>query len=191
MIGRDVECFEVMEVVFDLGPGGHIEAGSAKQLLDPQPGLGYRMQATALLAASGQRDIDPACREFALDLGLLERNTTRIESVLHALLRLIDSLPGRRTFGSGQRTERFQLLGESALFAEPTDSRLIERREVTDSGDLVERLPDEGTQVVHDRTGAVRRVRGRSLPVPRWRQKRRRHAWRDPQASCDRPRLQP
>src|SRR6266850_7759696 len=98
MTGRDVECFEIMEVVFDLGPGGHIEAGTAKQLLDPQPCLGYRMQATALLAASGQSDIDPARREFALDLGLLERSTPRIECALHTLLRVVDSLPGRRTF---------------------------------------------------------------------------------------------
>jgi len=153
MIGRDVECFEVMEVVFDLGPGGHIEAGTAEQLLDAQPGLGDRVQATALPStASGQGDIDPPGRKFALDLGLLERNTASIKRALHALLRLVDSLPGCRTLGSRQRTERFQLLSERTLLAEPPDSRLVQRREVTDSGDLIERLPDEGTQVVHDLT---------------------------------------
>src|SRR5712672_937538 len=90
MIRRDVECLEIVEVVFDLGSRGHIEAGTAEQLLDPQSCLRHRMQATPLLAPSGKRDIDPASREFALDLSPLERETTLIERGLHTLLGLID-----------------------------------------------------------------------------------------------------
>ena len=42
MIGGDVQRLEVVEVVFDLGPGGDFETGLAEQLLDAQPHLGDR-----------------------------------------------------------------------------------------------------------------------------------------------------
>ena len=67
MIGGDVERFEVVEVVFDLGTGGDVEAGLAEQLLDAQPHLGDRMQSATRLAAARQRDVDAFLRELRGD----------------------------------------------------------------------------------------------------------------------------
>ena len=91
MIGGDVERFEVVEVVFDLGPGGDFEARLAEQLLDAQPHLGDRMQATARFAASRQRDVDAFLRELRGNVRLLELGALRLDGGLELFAHAIDA----------------------------------------------------------------------------------------------------
>ena len=130
MVRRDVERLEVVEVVLDLRPGGDLEAGAAKDLLDAQPRQSDRMQAAALLAPSRQRDIDAPGGELALDLRALQRLAPRLDGGLHALLGLVDALAGRGPLGGRQAAQGLQLLGEGAFLAEPAHPRLIERAEI-------------------------------------------------------------
>ena len=72
MIGRDVQRLEVMKVILDLRPLGDLEARTPENLLDAQTRLRDRVQSAGALAPSGQRDIDGAGREPAVDRGALE-----------------------------------------------------------------------------------------------------------------------
>src|SRR5205807_7157524 len=72
MIGRDVERFEVVEVVFDFRAGGDLEAGAAEQRLDTQPRLGDWVQSPVFLSAPRQRDVYATRGKLEVRLGALE-----------------------------------------------------------------------------------------------------------------------
>ena len=86
MIRRDVERFEVVEVILDLRTCRDIEAGAAKQRLDAQPRLGDRMQAARLLAPrpGSVTSMRPAasCRSMS---ARAERAAARLDRRLHLL----------------------------------------------------------------------------------------------------------
>ena len=107
MIRRDVERFEVVEVVFDLGPGGHIEAGAPEQRLDAQARARDGMQRAPLFAAPRQRDVDAARQRAPARRARARAAARRASSATcSALLRFVDALAGRGPLGGGQRTER-------------------------------------------------------------------------------------
>ena len=72
VILRDVQRFEIMEVILDFRPRGHLKSRLRENALDPQSRAGDGMQTAGLLAAAGQRHIDGALGEFLREHRLLE-----------------------------------------------------------------------------------------------------------------------
>ncbi len=94
MVRREIQRFEIVIVVFDLGTFGDIVA-------EPREDLGHaverardRMQPAALGATAGQRDVDALGREALIKRDLLERRLARGDRVGDRFLGAIDV--GRR-----------------------------------------------------------------------------------------------
>ncbi len=67
MVRGDVECLEVVPVVFDFGAFFDREPGMAEDRLDTAARAAYRVQAAGLLAATGLRDVDASRGELAFE----------------------------------------------------------------------------------------------------------------------------
>jgi len=118
----------------------HIEARAPEQGLDAQSRLRHRMQPAALLAPPGQGDIDAPGRELLLHGRAFEHAAARLQRLLHLPLGLVDALTRGGTIRRRHVFQRFQLLGEHALLAEPAHPHLIERSQVGRRGDFSECL---------------------------------------------------
>src|SRR5262249_47375749 len=119
-----------VEVVFDLGARGHIEAGAAEQRFDAQARARDRMQPAAFLAAAWKRHVDAA---DSSPRPTRPRSRTALPATIPPsalLFRAVVFLAGAAALIGGKRTERFQLLGERAFLAEPAHAHVIERDEV-------------------------------------------------------------
>ena len=128
MIGGDVQRFEVVEVVFDLGPGGDFEARLAEQLLDAQPHLGDGMQAAARFTAARQRDVDALLRELGGDVRLLELGALGFDGRLDFFLHAIDTRAGFLALLGGELAQLLELLGQPAALAQRADARPLRAR---------------------------------------------------------------
>jgi hypothetical protein len=103
MVRGDVQRREVVEVVFDLGAGGHAEAGFAEQRLDAQPRFrvtGCRPPCTSPRPGS-VTSMRPA--SSAVDRRGGQRRAARVDGGLHAFLGFVDAGARGRTLGSRQR----------------------------------------------------------------------------------------
>ena len=138
MIGGDVERFEVVEVVFDLGPGGDFEAGLPEQLLDAQPHLGDRVQSAARFAAARQRDVDAFLRELRGDARLLELRALRLDRSLEFFAYAIEPRARFLALLGRKLAEILELLGQPAALAQRADAHFFERRHI---GALEEMAP--------------------------------------------------
>jgi hypothetical protein len=85
-------------VVLDLGPFGNREAERLEQLLDAAHGDGDRMQATVLLSAAGQGDIDLLAGKPGIQCRGLQLTAACLNCLLHLLLDPVDCLAGRWPF---------------------------------------------------------------------------------------------
>ena len=116
----DVERFEVVEVVFDLGPFDDLEAEVSKERLDPLQGPGDRMEAPGPRSAPGKGDVDPIASELGVHRGPGQRLPARAGRLLQGVLELVERLAGRRPFFGGERAEAPEPPGDDPLAAEET-----------------------------------------------------------------------
>ena len=195
MIVGDVERFEVVEVVFDLGTGLDFEAGLAEHLLDAQPHLRDRMQAAARLAASRQRDVDAFLRELRGDARLLELGALLLDALLDLFADAIEGAPA--SFARlGQLAEALSFsVSQPLLPSVRTRSSSSADRSVLDST-----APSVSARRASRSSGAPpltstcrfrRLCRERPLPALRSPQNLRAGLWRDRPASCGRCRCRP
>ena len=85
MLGRHVERFEVVVVVFDLGAFEHLIAQAREDGLDLLAHDRQRMAMADLRRAARQRDVDRADRRFRR----LERGLALVELLLDFLFELV------------------------------------------------------------------------------------------------------
>ena len=161
MVRRDVERFEVVEVVLDLGPGGHVEARATEQRLDAQPRARHGMQPAALFAPPRQRDVDAPGSEAPARRARARAASRRASmATCSACFASLMRWPAAGRSRGRQRAERLQLLGERALLAEPAHAHLVERGEVAAAGDLIQRLTHERVDVARRSFTPARRSGG-------------------------------
>ena len=73
MVGGNVERFEIVEVVLDLGPFHDIESEMAKERLNSLQRSGDRMKPPGPLAAPGEGDVDASLFQFRIHGSLGQR----------------------------------------------------------------------------------------------------------------------
>ena len=128
-----------MEVVFDLGAFGHLEAHFAEQPLDAQARARHRMQAAGLLAAAIERHVDAPLGQLARDLLGFEHRAARVDGGLHGILGFVDARAGCWRSLRGHGAQRLQLLGEQSLLAQPVHAHFIQARDIGAGGDFRQR----------------------------------------------------
>ncbi len=183
MVRREVQGLEVVVVGLDLRALDHGEAEPGEDLDDLVLHPAQRMGGAERRAAAGERQVGPRRRARSHALGLLCVGETRVHERFQLALGLVGRGAHLRPLGRGQRAERAEELGESALPAEVLDADLLELGGRPGGGDRLARLPG-------DRVDA--RVRhSSSWPSPRaWRRRRGRSS-RDRRGSCGRARRRP
>ena len=202
MIGGNVQRFEVVEVVFDLGTGGDVEARLAEQLLDAQPHLGDRMQAAARFAAARQRDVDAFLRELRGDVRLLElgalgfdeaawsSSRTRLIRAPASLRWSAASLPSSLSFSVSQPLLPSERTRD--LFERRPDRHALEIAPSVSARRASRSFGSPSAMTAVRRLSRLFRLsRERLSPASRWSQTLPADSRRDRQASCDRFRSRP
>jgi hypothetical protein len=142
-----VERGEVVPVGLDLGPVGDIEADGAPDLLDALPGANHRVDAAAAAAAARQRDIERLLGEAPGELGVGKLGAARLEGLLDALLRRVETraelLPGLR----GNRLEGRLQRGQLAGLAEEARLGVLQGRGIARRAERGERARDDAFDV--------------------------------------------
>ena len=103
MLGRHVERFEVVVVVFDLGAFEHLIAQAREDRLDLLAHDRQRMAMADLRGAAGQGDVDRADRRFRR----LERGLALVELLLDFLFELVGALPSTGLSSGGAEATDF------------------------------------------------------------------------------------
>src|SRR5882672_7518933 len=140
MIGGDVERLEVVEVVFDLGAGRHVEARLPEQLLDPQAHLRYRMQSAARFTAARQGDVDAFLRQLGGNVRLFEFEALGFDRRLDLFAHPVEAFAPLLALGLGELPETLELRGQPAALAERAHTRILESGNIRALGDCAERL---------------------------------------------------
>src|SRR4051812_44887005 len=105
MLRRHVERFEVVVIVFELGPLDDEEAEAEEDRLDPLAQQRQRMAMADERRTPGQRDVDRAGLARAIRGGLRDGGEPRVDGVLDVLLESVGRLAETRTLvgaGAGQ-----------------------------------------------------------------------------------------
>jgi hypothetical protein len=145
MVHGDVERFEVVPVVLDLGPFLDREARVAEQHLDATPRARDGVQAAGLLAPARLRDVDPARREPALEFGPVELCLACLDQRREFVAHGVDARAGGLAFVGRECAERLQLRRDRAFPAEELD---LERLEVHKARARVDARPRVAREVV-------------------------------------------
>jgi len=147
MIGRNVEGFEVVPVVFDFRTIFNREAGGAENLLDATAHACYGMQPPAGLAAPGQGDIDGIGVELLFQLLRFQCTASLIQCIGQCRLRLVDGRACDATRFRIHGTEGFQQRGDFALLAQQANANILQRRNLGTLLDLGKRRSDVGLEI--------------------------------------------
>ncbi|MNF81348.1 hypothetical protein D3C84_636170 [compost metagenome] len=126
VVAGNVERFEVVVVVFDLGAFGDAVANAGEELLDALQGAGNRVQATGGLAAARQGHVDTLGRELGGQCCLLKRLFAGVQGVLNALLGGIDQGADLGTLLCRQVAQGLHHLGQLALLAKVVNANLLQ-----------------------------------------------------------------
>ena len=149
MIGRDIQCLEVMKFVFDLRTVRDIKARAQENLLDAQSRLRDRMHRSLLLTTAWQCHIERARVQLELDRAALEFEPAGLDSLVQALLGRVDVGARSGTLGRRQCADGLELFGQCALAAEPVDADFIELGNLAGRCDLRQCGLDQGGELSH------------------------------------------
>ncbi len=108
MIFRDIQCREVIEIIFDLRALADRKTGSAKDRFNTLQGQRNRMQTSGLLTAPRQAHIDGICSQRVAQRISLESRAMLIERSFQCIAGCIDDLPGSTSLGIRQATKLLQ-----------------------------------------------------------------------------------
>ena len=125
VVRGNVEGFEVVEVVLDLGAFHDVEPEVAKERLDPFQGPGNRVEAAGPLSPPGKGHVDPFPAELGVHRGPGQRLAPGARRLRERVLDLVERLAGRRPLGGGERAETPELLGDYPLAAEKTNPHAL------------------------------------------------------------------
>ena len=114
---RDIERLEVVEIVFDFGAVGHIEAHAVKEFDHALQGQGNRMQAAALLTAAGQSNVECLGGQLRLQFGGVKRIAFFVIGRLKTVFAFVDVRADGFLFFGRQAAELFQQGVQFAGFA--------------------------------------------------------------------------
>ena len=104
----DVQRFEIVKIVLDLGTLGDVETEFAEHRIDAVHRERYRVQAAGRLAPPRQSDIHRFASQLSGDRGIRQRRLARFDLFLHPLLGAVDRLAGRGPLLGRQLAEVFQ-----------------------------------------------------------------------------------
>ena len=189
MVRGNIECFEVVIIVFDFRTFLDLIANPNEKILDPVERLGDGMQAADFPIAARQGHVDGFGGKAPLDIGRGETLPARLDPFLHRSLGLVDARARRRPLLRRQGAESLQHGGQHTLFAQVTDPHRFERRQGLGTGYGGHRFGYHSIEIIHDSarciaTGAVleylaaatptdQKKRGKSAPFPPYFPRRR------------------
>ena len=101
MIRRDIERFEVVEVVLDLGSVRDLESEPREDLLHALEGAGDGVQPTPAAAPARQGDVDPIGGEALFERALVEGAAPLGDARLQVLLGLVHGTTEVAALGRG------------------------------------------------------------------------------------------
>ena len=126
MMRRQVECFEVVIVVFDLRARHDPVAGTEEDVLDPPHRLRNRMQASRVLATAGQRHVDDIFAESSGELLRRQRRSARFDCLYHGVFRRIVPSARRRPLSGVEEPQRPGQQRQLALFPQVFDPDFVQ-----------------------------------------------------------------
>ena len=127
MVRREVQGFEVVPVVLDLGAVGEFVTEAAEDLGDALQRTADRMQAAACGVASRQGDVDGFAGETRVEHGVVERDLACRQRVADGVAGAVDRFAGRLALVRGQSAEGLELRGDAAALAEQRDPQRFQR----------------------------------------------------------------
>ena len=125
VVRGNVECFEVVEVVLDLGAFHDVEPEVAKERLDPFQGPGNRVEAAGPLSPSRKGHVDSFPAELGVHRGPGQCLAPGSRRLRERVLDLVERLAGGRPLGGGERAETPELLGDDPLTTEKTNPHTL------------------------------------------------------------------
>ena len=120
VIGRRVQCREIVEIRLDLRPFGHIEADGAEQLFDALQRADHWMQSTDTGPATRQRHIQRLGGQLGFECRLLQRIATSAQQRLDGRLGFVDLRPSRFAGIGIEFAKPLQQFGDRTALAEIT-----------------------------------------------------------------------
>src|SRR5690606_15365097 len=147
MIRRDIQRFEVVPVVFDLGAFGDLEPGASEDLFDPAAHARDRVQPADPLPPAWERDIHRIARELLRQGLLFEFRTLVLDRAEQLVLCFIDPCAGRTACFGIHAAERLEQRGDLALLTEQADTHLLELIDARAPRNVGARALDDGRQV--------------------------------------------
>ena len=147
VIGRNIQRFEIMEVVFDFRPFRYRESRATENFFDPQACPCHRMQGTGMTAAPRQGHIDPAGGQLSGHSSSFQHSLACIDRGRQCVLGLVDTGPRLAADLRAQGAERLQLLGDQALLTQQPHADLIECDQIRGGLDLVKTRGDEACEI--------------------------------------------
>ena len=126
MMGRYIECLEVMVVVLYLRPLNHLKAHSGEEVFHPFNSFSDGMQTTEIDCPARQGDVDPLGFQSGVKRSRLQCCPLAIQPVGKLLFRRIDQGTRLGSLISSQPPQGFQESGERAFLAQIIDPQLLQ-----------------------------------------------------------------
>ena len=130
VVRREIEQFEIVVVVFNLGAGCDIETQPGENADRPFHGHGDRVQATALFTPPRQRDIHFLFEQLFFECRAFQGLPAGQDGLVHGIPNHVNLLPVRLALLRLHRAQGFQLPGDLAFLAEIADAQIIQLLQV-------------------------------------------------------------
>ena len=151
MVGRDVERFEVVMVVLDLGTFHDVEADGAEEGFDAPAGQGQGVQPARGLTAPRQRHVDALLRQPGFGQMRADRLAACFERVAKGGRRFVDAPAGLGPLGRGKLADPLHLRLQTPLPAEVADPHRIDLLQRVRSRGPGQRLSEDSIHFVRCR----------------------------------------
>ena len=128
MILRNIERFEIVVIILDVGAARDFKAHAPKDIDDFIDDECERMNASALPARSGKRDIDLLFFERARFGLFFDLNEAFVQALFNEFFELVELLAHLRPLFLGQVLQVSQKERQPSLAAEDFDAHLLDLR---------------------------------------------------------------
>ena len=140
MVGRDVQCLEVVVLGLDLRAGRDVEPHALEDGLDLALNLSQRVQVSDGAADSGHRHIDALAQQPRVEGSRLDAAGAFLERVRDAVAQLVQQPAGLALVLGRDVAESLEQLRHAALASQVLDAEGLERRGVADAGEAARHL---------------------------------------------------
>ena len=149
MIGRNVECGEIVPVVLDVGTVGPGESHLAEDRRDLVHHLADRVKRTLPLGSCRQADVDLLGDKLCRQRRRGERALADFECRFDLALELVHLRAEFAALFGRHRAQCLHQAGDAALLAEDGHARNLERRQIGGGRHGVQRLAAYGRKITH------------------------------------------